>query len=285
METIGAQRLYSYYEDQPKPVKAANRAIREGNGHEVFSYLDLAKKVAELQFLNRDYVLLFRGQEDDHRINNRTTLKPSLFRPEPGRTGTRESLLRRRYETLANAVDRLIRLYRYSHVERLRRQRILQWSILQHYEICDTPLLDVTQSLRIAASFASLQNSATGYLYVLGVPNISGAITASAEAGIQIVRLASVCPPEAVRPHVQEGYLLGEYPDIPDFDQKKKYHQYEIDFGRRLLAKFRFNPHTFWSGANYTRVQEEALRPTDVDDEFCRFARRVRRPSTNPAGL
>ena len=39
--------------------------------------------------------------------------------------------------------------------DRLRRQRILRWSILQHYEICDTPLLDVTQSIRIAASFAS----------------------------------------------------------------------------------------------------------------------------------
>ena len=45
---------------------------------------------------------------------------------------------------------------------------------------------------------------------MLGVPNLSGAITASAEAGLQIVRLSSVCPPSAVRPHIQEGYLLGD---------------------------------------------------------------------------
>jgi hypothetical protein len=49
-------------------------------------------------------------------------------------------------------------------------------------------------------------------LYVIGVPNISGAISASAEAGLQVIRLSSVCPPSAIRPNVQEGYLVGEYP-------------------------------------------------------------------------
>lgn len=38
--------------------------------------------------------------------------------------------------------------------DRLKRQRILHWSILQHYEVSATPLLDVTHSLPIAASFA-----------------------------------------------------------------------------------------------------------------------------------
>ena len=49
-------------------------------------------------------------------------------------------------------------------------------------------------------------------LYVIGVPNISGAISASAEAVLQVVRLSSVCPPSAVRPNVQDDYLVGEYP-------------------------------------------------------------------------
>ena len=44
-----------------------------------------------------------------------------------------------------------------------------------------------------------------------------------------MIRLASVCPPEAVRPHIQEGYLLGEYPEIADYEQKALYPHYEID--------------------------------------------------------
>ena len=75
--------------------------------------------------------------------------------------------------------------------------------------MCPTPLLDVTHSLRIAASFGSAQANGEAFLYAIGLPNLSGMITASAEAGLQTVRLASVCPPTAVRPHIQEGYLLG----------------------------------------------------------------------------
>src|SRR5206468_364868 len=122
-------------------------------------------------------------------------------------------------------------------VKRLKRHRVLRWAILQHYEVCLTPLLDVTHSLRIAASFASINMPDKVYLFVLGVPNLSGAVTASAESGLQIIRLSSVCPPSAVRPHIQEGYLLGEYPEMAEFEQKANYFHYEIDFGRRLVAK------------------------------------------------
>jgi hypothetical protein len=64
------------------------------------------------------------------------------------------------------------------------------------------------------------------FVFVLGVPNLSGAVTASSEANLQIVRLSSACPPEAVRPHLQEGYLLGECPAIADFEQNAHYSHY-----------------------------------------------------------
>jgi len=51
--------------------------------------------------------------------------------------------------------------------------------------------------------------------------------TASSEAGLQVIRLSSACPPEAVRPHLQEGYLLGEYPEIADYEQNAHYDYYE----------------------------------------------------------
>ena len=30
----------------------------------------------------------------------------------------------------------------------------VRWALLQHYNICDTPLVDITQSLHVASSFA-----------------------------------------------------------------------------------------------------------------------------------
>ena len=156
----------------------------------------------------------------------------------------------------------------------LRRYRILRWSILQHYEICRTPLLDVTQSLRIAASFASLSAQNDAVVFAFGVPNISGAVTASAEAGLQIIRLASVCPPCAVRPHIQEGYLLGEYPEMGTFDQRTRYAPFEIDFGRRLVAKFTFSPDTFWLADKFPKVEKGDLYPKD--DPLCRLAMEVK---------
>ncbi len=109
---------------------------------------------------------------------------------------------------------------------------------------------------------------AEAFVFVLGVPNISGAITASAEAGVQIVRMASVCPPAAVRPHIQEGYMLGEYPELTGYDQKRHYAHFEIDLGRRLIAKFKFNPSTFWRRGDFSRVKPAALYPNKKDPVF-----------------
>ena len=65
MEKIGNQRIWSYFDGTPKARPAANLAIRGGTGHDVKTYFELATKVAELQFRNREHVLLFRGQPAD----------------------------------------------------------------------------------------------------------------------------------------------------------------------------------------------------------------------------
>lgn len=279
METIGSQKIWSFFDRRLCQV-AKNTAVRQGPGHRVGSYLELATKIAELQFLNRDHVLLFRGQGSDHKnVKRNSSLKPTLFRAP--RTGNPDrATLVARFETLARAEALLIDLYRaagFLGIERLRRHRILRWSILQHYEVCTTPLLDVTHSVRIAASFASLAATETAFLYVLGVPNLSGAVTASAEAGLQIIRLSSVCPPSAVRPHIQEGYLLGEYPEMTGYEQKENYFHYEIDFGRRLVAKFAFNPATFWKNDNFPQVAKTALYPAARNDPLYRLALEVQK--------
>jgi hypothetical protein len=124
----------------------------------------------------------------------------------------------------------------------------------------------------VAASFANNDGSGSDpVLYVLAVPSLSGSVTASSEQGIQTIRLSSICPPEARRPYFQEGYLLAEYPDLVTADEKQDYRPYEIDFGRRLLAKFRLSHSGFWS-KDYTAIPIEALYPDERDPlvDFCR---------------
>lgn len=275
METIGKSEAWGYFEDQQtEAVKATNVSIRHGQGHRVASYMELAKKVAELQFRNPEHILLYRGQGKDYKNDKgNTTLKPSLLRhrPEDGFRPPAPHVLEQRFSKLQEAERRLVSEFEVRALDgrqKLARHRILRWSILQHYEICPTPLLDVSQSIRVSASFASEDDEGEAFFYVLAVPNISGVVTASAEAGLQIVRLAGICPPTAVRPHIQEGYLLGEYPEMPDFDQKRHYAPYEIDFGRRLVAKFRLNLDQFWGDANFQKISPDALYPNEHDDLF-----------------
>jgi FRG domain len=281
VEIIGSQRILTFSEGSDDVSALSCSAIRKNGAYRVQSFMDLATKVAELQFRNRDFVLMFRGQRGDYR--NRlgyTSLRSSLMRAATSTKVPKDSNIQRRFEKLVEAEQALVTEYRKQALlgqERLDRQRILRWAILQHYEICETPLLDVTQSLRIAASFASDKAEREAYVFVLGIPHISGAITASAEAGLQVVRLASVCPPTAVRPHIQEGYLLGEYPDFSSAEQKLLYSHAEMDFARRLIAKFRFEPDSFWDkSGNFPQVGEKALYPRDTQDPMCALAETVK---------
>ena len=275
METVGSQTIWSLFDDDAEPRVASNTLVRRSAGHRVTSYVDLAQKVAALQFLNREHVLLFRGQSVDYKNTaDLTTMKPTVFRPRQSRGNPSTNTLRSRFETLKNAEKRLLALYEGEELvgaDRLARHRLLRWSILQHYDVCRTPLLDVSQSLRVAASFATEEDHPDAFVYVLGVPNISGAITASSEASMQIVRLSSACPPSAMRPHFQEGYLLGEYPEIAEVNRTGSYQHAEMDFGRRLVAKFRFRPTQFWRSDTFPKLAMKALYPTGTRDPLERL--------------
>ena len=280
MEKIGSQKIWSYFDNETEACAASNKAIRGGRGHLVGSYFELAMKVAELQFFNRDHVFVFRGQQRDYRTTrNNSMLKASIFRNQ-GKRVPSESVLGKRFDRLQKAEDALVEGYtsrRFKGFERVKRHRVIRWAILQHYEVCATPLLDVTHSLRIAASFASNQNNTEeAFVFAFGMPNLSGAVTASSEAGLQIIRLSSACPPDAVRPHIQEGYLVGEYPEIADLRQKAQYKIYEMDFGRRLLAKFRFNPSTFWQSENYLPLNDNALYPANHRDQLLSITEEIK---------
>ncbi len=273
MKTIGEDVLQTFLSSGWSNEPVRNHQIRSDPGYLVRDFSELVSCVAQLAFYNENHVLLYRGQDDDYCNTkggiNTTVLKPTIFRPKRG--ATLLYAIPDRFDRLLRAEKLLAREWREKGLEdpdRIIRQRILRWAILQHYQVCKTPLLDVSQSLRVAASFAALDAKQFGYLYVLAVPQLSGAITASAEAGLQIVRLSSICPPSARRPHFQEGYLVGEYPEIQTVEEKRNYEPYEIDFCRRLLAKFQLDLKGFRKDKDFTLLPRKALFPGEDDADL-----------------
>jgi hypothetical protein len=223
VERVGHKPLWGFANEGVDIREVDQIEVACGDGKRVRNYNDLIRTLAKIQYHNPDFVLMLRGQTQDYKSGEATTLKPSILRSRDGRYPGR-SILDSRFQTLKAAERALVEGFGLHGIsdprQRVLKHRIVRWAILQHYEVVGTPLLDVTLSPRIAASFASASNQEWGFIYVLAVPNISAAVTSSAETGLQIIRLSSVCPYVAMRPGVQEGYLLGEYPEIDTMETK-----------------------------------------------------------------
>lgn len=256
------EKSYTFLGGKPAG-EASLEDVRKSPGVRVGSYAELVEKVAELSFNNPEYLLFFRGQARDYHDRNLTTIQTPIFRSKPnGRLGTSE--IDGRFQVLDRAEEALANRYKLPGKERVQRFSILRWALLQHYVVCQTPLLDITHSLRVACSFAFQEKQDECFLYVLGFPQISGSVTTSSEHGIQVVRLLSICPSAALRPHYQEGYLVGEFPSI-SFRQKKLYDRVELDMANRLVCKFRLgNYEDFWQ-SGFTEIPREALFPDHRD--------------------
>lgn len=224
----------------------------------ISTFRKLVEHVARLAYANRDQLLFFRGQNKDYQSKaGGTTLYPWIYREDA--LPIRE--LRHRFEMLDQAARLLADKFKTEDIEghrELRRKRYIQWSILhQHSEVAATPLLDLTQSLRVACSFAQLRGTDSAcYVYAVGLPYITNRISINSEQDIAIVRLLSICPPSALRPYFQEGYLAGTTDVTFDFDSKT-----ELDFRNRLIAKFEIpRAKTFWRGG-FEQIPETALLP------------------------
>ena len=233
--------------------RSASRYVNEvakGNGRYIDSYEQLVDVAAELAYHNWRYTLLFRGQHRDHpQVRSRgdpSTIFPSLWRHRPSRRD-------QAYKDLLNKCECLQQLASLERRDRKRLRMIPErrWAIMQHYSDvahCDTPLLDVTESIRAAASFATQgylgkadNKDPSGVVFVIGLPRIQEGTTISLDEGLIILELASVCPEAARRPHFQSGYLVGTYPT-----EKLRYKPPK-DFAHRLIAKLRVSAKSsFW---------------------------------------
>ncbi len=224
---------------------------------DVNNYRDLVKRMAFISFHNPGLDLFYRGQNNEYRdVDDGVTLHPSMYRNlATGKVRTRRLI--NRFKRLNTASDYLALEFKksgFSGRTKLRDFEEIQWSVLQHYEVCATPLLDLTSSLRIASSFA-LNRSKYGYFYVVGLPRVQGSISYYVEEALLNVKLSSICPPRALRPHFQEGFVSGCFPAV-----KSSRRIARVDFSRRLVSVYKLSAATFWTSA-FKRIPERDLRP------------------------
>lgn len=247
--------------------KYDNDDIRRAEACHVNSFKELMKYIAQLSYLNKDYLLFFRGQSSDYKNKaEASTFYPSIYRGE--RLSKTE--LEIRFEFLKSAASRLVDAFIENSIDGVndvKKRRYIQWSILQHYEVCPTPLLDFTQSARVACSFASLDNDKSEvYFFFFGLPYVTNRISINSEHDLINIRLLSICPPDALRPYYQEGYLVGTDGSTTDFSSKD-----DFDFNARLIAKFKFtNDTSFWRDG-FDFIPKEALYPeNDRIEKLCK---------------
>jgi hypothetical protein len=225
----------------------------------VHSFRNLMQHIARLSYANKDYLLFFRGQSTDHKNKaGASSFYPSIYRGER----LSQSELDIRFDILSGAAKRLSEAFHREKIEgasEVRRRRLIQWSILQHYEVCPTPLLDFTQSVRVACSFALLEAEPSDpCIYAFGFPYLTNRVSVNSEHDLVNVRLLSICPPDALRPFFQEGYLVGTDEVTTDYASKT-----ELDFNGRLIAKFRISrERNFWSDG-FDPIPREVLYPNN----------------------
>ncbi len=246
--------IYPYSEKDSRTVRSFVRS----STIKVETFHDLIMEIAELSYKNPDVMLFYRGQNNNFVKKKYSTLYPSIYRSDNAEN------IKFEFEILENATSILLKeLEKNSGVDvdelkEIKKIKLLQYSILQHYEVCNTPLLDVTQSLKVACSFAILDNKdSIGYIYVLGLPYITGRISVDSEDYITNVRLLSISCSSSKRPFFQEGYLVQT-----EFTSDSDINKGELDFNRRIVAIYEFeNNKKFWGSEN--PISKDNLYPIE----------------------
>jgi len=231
--------------------------VASGEAFRVSTFRELMEYTAKLSYLNKDHLLFYRGQRNDYRNRaGNSTFYPTIYRGDY----LKLSELRNKFDILDGAGKALVELFETEKIDGykdVKKREYIQWSILQHYEVCDTPLIDFTHSLRVACSFALMDNdSGEAYVYIFGMPYFTNRISINSEHDIVNIRLLSICPPGALRPYFQEGYLIGTDGIKTNYESKT-----ELDFNNRLIAKFKIPTDSNFWGEGFHKIPEGSLYP------------------------
>jgi len=279
--------FYSFNSFQREPcVFASASATSADAGYSILTYAELLEKIASIRFHNPELQLLYRGQRKDYALNASgeqakiSSLYPSIFRNHPEFAESKirpPDYVRRSYDLLENASDNLIKNAEQgltgTIVSLLRKHRLLRWAIIQHYEIVDTPLLDVSPSLDVALSFAA--NPASGFLYVIGLPMQTDILTSSIVESTQSISLPQFCPPGFLRPHFQNGFLIGEYPPVENYQNHTRGESRgKYNFSQRLVAKFKIMSFEQFQESGFSKLNKSILMPEN--DSFLPISAKIK---------
>lgn len=247
--------------------------IAASPAYKVSKFSELRNEVAKLSISNPSSILFYRGQKADYQRDGVSTILPSIYRAESGLASP--NVMKLRWQNLKVASSILVEELekrKIAETNLVKRRKAIQWSILQHYEAAFTPYVDITQSLRVAASFALMDNETPkAFIYVFALPYYTNRVSRNSEEEITNIRLLSICPPEAKRPYMQEGFLVGEEDVEIGGSALETY-----DLRRRLIAKFEIpNTPIFWD--EESQLTKAQLYPQDdIFNEICKeVGRRV----------
>lgn len=239
----------------------------------VSSYWTLVTLTSKIAAANPGYMLCYRGQQNDFHLGNQIghVLCPTLWRTNP------EADFDTKCATLLSKDQQFMQSYKSYEkadsriVELMKETPLARWALLQHYGVCDTPLLDLTRSLQVACSFASGGDDGVGYVYVLGLPYQNQAITTDTESDITCMSLLGVTPSNARRPLVQEGYLACDGNWWRVYSRADRYSgDRDVDFSSRLLAVIQvYLGGSFWESCPNEALTDDLLMPED--DPFMDF--------------
>jgi len=244
-----------------------DRKVWHAPAFKIRDYRSLVEHIARLSYANRNQLLFFRGQGADYQSKARgSSLYPGIYRGDNLVLAELEFKIRL-LDNAGQDLSYLFEEHKISGWRDIKRKKYMQWSILQHYEVVPTPLIDITQSLRVACSFAQhFSEDDKCYVFVVGLPYPTNRISINSEEEIVNIRLLSICPPNALRPYFQEGYLAGT-PDVTsNYDTKT-----ELDLRNRLIAKFEIpSGKSFWN-SGVEIMPKKALYPeNDQVHELCK---------------
>lgn len=267
------KKAFSHLDLSKKVSKGAKKAWKMSSKHKeivssepvkVNTYQELVEAVAQIAFYNQDYSLFFRGQNEDYKNDDgNSTIYPSIYRPD--KKGKQVS---EKFEELNKSIKKLLRSFqdepnRFAGSSNVIKYKELRWAIAQHYDIIDTPVLDLTHSLHVAASFAlkDVDEGESGVVNVLGMPNFKNTISYYTNEELAIIRLIAFGPPKASRLFMQEAYAVSPFPYT---DLVRKVGKERFDFSRRLIAKFSISKIKGFWGEDFSSIPNRLLLP-DVD--------------------
>lgn len=246
-------------------------------GCKVSSYRDLLQKVGELKFRNKRLNIAFRGQSDDFGSRgiraglNASSLYPTIFRnPSSDAKLQGPKLVDAKYRLL-DAASAALKVLASEMGGKFAYELInyepLRLALIQHYEVVDTPYLDLSPNIATAISFGMLGDTEQVYIYAVGLPNQTDVYSGSITERIESIYLPRYCPSSFLRPHLQDGMIVGEFPRVTSYRDRLSIPgvwetRSNYDFRRRLIGKYRISKNDF-NQAGFQPIPENFLYPED----------------------